>query len=309
LASAGVSLVLLAVKFTAYYLTGSAAVFSDALESVVNVLASGVAAYSLWLAHQPADATHPYGHGKVEFLSSGFEGGMILLAALVIAFRAVESIVHGPSVEQLDLGLVLLGAAGAVNAALGTYLVAVGRRGGSSALTADGWHLLSDALTTAAVLVSLLLVRLTGAAIIDPIAALVVAASIAWLSARLLVRSSAGLMDQQDQSDTRLLRRILDSHVGREGAAPQICSYHKLRHRHSGRYHWIDFHLVVPAAWDVRRGHDAASAIEHEIEQVLGGDATAHVEPCDQPDCPACRPDAGGALGATATSDSTNRGR
>src|SRR5829696_4402498 len=115
LASIAVSLVLLAVKFTAYYLTESAAIFSDALESIVNVVASVVAAYSLFLAHQPPDKLHPYGHGKVEFLSAGFEGGMILLAACVIAFRAVEEMVRGPAAHKLDWGLLLIFFAGAIN--------------------------------------------------------------------------------------------------------------------------------------------------------------------------------------------------
>src|SRR5688500_11120440 len=122
-----VSAVLLAVKFTAYYLTDSAAVFSDALESIVNVIASLVATYSLLLAHQPADAQHPYGHGKVEFLSAGFEGGMILVAAAVIAFRAVEEMLVGPGAHELDVRLVLVGAAGAVNGAVGLLLLQAGR--------------------------------------------------------------------------------------------------------------------------------------------------------------------------------------
>jgi cation diffusion facilitator family transporter len=286
--SVGVSIALLAVKFAAYYITGSAAVFSDALESVVNVLASGFAAYSLWLAHQPADAMHPYGHGKIEFLSAGFEGGMILLAALVIAYRASEALIQGPQIQQIGWGFALITSAGAVNGLVGWQLMRLGRRTESAALAADGWHLMTDALTSAAVVVALGLVHLTGDVLIDPIAALLVAGYIGWTSIGLLHRSSAGLMDEQDQSDERLIRGILDSHVGLAGVEPRICNYHKLRHRHSGRYHWIDFHLLVPADWDVRRGHAAASTIEHEIEQVLGGDATAHLEPCDDAACPGC---------------------
>jgi cation diffusion facilitator family transporter len=283
-----VSVLLLAMKFVAFYLTGSAAIFSDALESIVNVIASLVAMYSLLLAHQPADAQHPYGHGKVEFLSAGFEGGMIILAALVIAFRAVEEMIRGPEMHQLDVGLVLIALAGALNGAVGLGLLIVGRQRGSITLIADGKHLLSDAITSAAVLAALVVMWFKPTwTWVDPIAALLVAGYIAVMGLGLVSHSTAGLMDRQDAGDDRLLREILDAHV--TGREPRICSYHKLRHRHSGRYHWVDFHIMVPATWDVRRGHEVASAIEYEIERALGeGNATAHVEPCADGACATC---------------------
>jgi cation diffusion facilitator family transporter len=293
--SVGVSTVLLGVKFTAYYLTGSAAIFSDALESIVNVIASMAAAWSLFLAHQPADEQHPYGHGKVEFLSAGFEGGMILLAAAVIAWRAIEEMIAGPGTHQLEVGLALILLAGIVNAVVGLYLLRSGRRRGSATLVADGQHLLTDAVTSVSVLAALLLMYFIPSwTWADPIAALVVAAYIAWVGLGLLSESAAGLMDRQDTADERLLRSILDAHVGPDGAEPRICSYHKLRHRHSGRYHWVDFHIMVPPRWDIARGHEVASAIEYEIERALGeGNATAHVEPCGDDACPACAATAG----------------
>jgi cation diffusion facilitator family transporter len=292
-ASVAIALALLVVKFTAYYLTESAAIFSDALESIVNVVASIVAAYSLFLAHQPPDPQHPYGHGKVEFLSAGFEGGMILLAACVIAFRAVEEMIRGPSAHQLDWGLLLIFLAGVVNGVAGLFLLILGRRRHSMTLIADGKHLLSDAITSAGVLVALLIMWFRPRWVwIDPIAALLVAAYIAYMGTHLLSESAAGLMDRQDAADEKLLREILDAHAGTSAARePRICSYHKLRHRHSGRYHWIDFHMMVPSDWDVARGHQVASAIEHEIEQALGeGNATAHVEPCRSAFCRTCAP-------------------
>jgi cation diffusion facilitator family transporter len=285
-----VSLLLLGVKFTAYHLTGSAAIFSDALESIVNVIASFVAAYSLFLAHQPADAQHPYGHGKVEFLSAGFEGGMILLAACVIAWHAVEEMVAGPGVRQLNIGIALIGFAGLINGLVAIFLIRTGRARGSATLVADGKHLMTDAITSAAVLIALLLMWWNPKLIwVDPIAAAVVACYIAWIAIGLLSHSAAGLMDRQDAQDEVLLRKILDAHVGENAREPRICSYHKLRHRHSGRYHWIDFHIMVPASWDIARGHETASSIEYEIEQALGeGNATAHVEPCAEQMCETC---------------------
>ena len=268
IASIVISALLMGLKFFAYYLTGSAAVFSDALESIVNVLAASFAAYSLFLAHQPADRQHPYGHGKIEFVSAGFEGGMILLAALVIVAQALLEIARpgGPRLLNLNVGLLLTVISGAVNAAMGLYLVRAGRKRGSMTLEADGRHLLTDAITSAAVLVGLILVKLTGWSYADPLAALVVALFIVRSGYSLLRRSAAGLMDEQDVLDDNLLRRILDSHCGDSGKPPRICSYHKLRHRHSGRYHWVDFHIMVPAEWDVRHGHEVASALEYEIE-------------------------------------------
>jgi cation diffusion facilitator family transporter len=284
-----VALALLVIKFIAYYLTESAAVFTDALESIVNVAASGFAAYSLFLAHQPADARHPYGHGKVEFMSAGFEGGMILLAAIISFARGIQSLVQGTAVNQLETGLSLMALAGCVNGLVGLYLVRAGRKAGSVTLVADGRHLLSDAITSVVVIIALILVKLTRVQWIDAAGALAVAGYLAYLGLHLLSESAAGLMDEQDIADEKLLRDILDSHVGPSGKEPRICSYHKVRHRHSGRYHWVDFHLVVPSAWDVKHGHEVASAIEYEIETALReGNATAHVEPCAQGACATC---------------------
>ena len=284
-----VGVLLMGIKFLAYFRTGSAAIFSDALESIVNVLASSFALYALFYAHRPADPKHPYGHGKIEFLSAGFEGGMILLAALVIAVRAVEALIHKPPLEELLLGVTLMALAMLVNGATGLYLIRAGRQHNSITLEADGKHLLSDAITSAAALLALAAVKATGVKQIDPIAALLIAAYLAHMAWGLVRRSAAGLLDEQDLADARLLQSILDAHVGPAGKQPRICSYHKLRHRHSGRYHWVDFHIMVPRRLNVEQGHSIASAIEYEIEQALReGNATAHVEPCADEHCSAC---------------------
>lgn len=288
LLAVGTALVLMGVKFLAYYLTGSAVIFSDAVESIVNVAAAGLAAYSLHYAHRPADASHPYGHGKIEFLSAGIEGGMILIAALIIAAKAGEALVNPVALEdrRLDLGMLLMAAALLVNGAVGVYLLRVGRRQASLTLEADGRHLLSDAVTSVATLGGLAVVRMTDLRWADPVAAMLLAGYIAWTGVALLRRAEAGLTDRQDPQDEKLLTGILDAHVGPSGREPRICSYHKLRHRHTGRYHWVDFHIMVPPDWTVARGHEVASAIEYEIEQALGeGNATAHIEPCGDDAC------------------------
>ncbi|HEX8323405.1 MAG TPA: cation diffusion facilitator family transporter [Tepidisphaeraceae bacterium] len=289
--SIGLGVSLLVVKFAAYALTQSAAIFSDAVESIVNVMASLVALWALSLAHTPADEKHPYGHGKVEFISAAFEGGMIVLAALFILVRTLDLVFFHPSEPQeLDRGLGLMLLAMVLNGSAGVALVRVGRREHSITLEADGQHLVADAVTSVAVIVSLLIVRFTGWAWADPLMAIVIAGYIAVAGIRMAQRSFGGLMDQQDVADERQLTGILDAHARPDGVAPRVCGYHKLRHRHSGRYHWVDFHLVVPSHLSVADGHRIASTIEYEIEQTLGlGNATAHIEPCEAKACGACR--------------------
>ena len=270
---------------------GSAAIFADALESIVNVTAATFAAYALVVAHRPADDDHPYGHGKIEFVSAGFEGGMICVAAGIAMAKAVLTLMRGSSVHQhgLATGLALLAVALLTNATVGTSLVRIGRRRSSLTLEADGKHLITDAVTSAAALCALMLIRATGRSSIDPVAAILVSLYIGYTGLDLVRRSAAGLMDAQDTHDAATITRILDAHCKPMGTEPLICSYHKLRHRHAGRYHWVDFHLLVPGTWHVQRAHEVASAIEHEIEQALGeGDATAHIEPCSDKTCDHC---------------------
>lgn len=289
--SLGTGIVLLGIKFAAYFLTGSTAIFADALEGIVNVTASAFAMYALVLAHRPADPEHPYGHGKIEFFSAGLEGGMILLAAVVGVSKAIDTLIRHQKLltTQLGTGLLLMTIALITNALVGGYLVRAGRKQSSLTLEADGWHLISDAITSAAALVALLLVWGSGWWPADPMIAIAVSFYIALTGIRLIRRSAAGLMDEQDAADNAAIRTILDAHVGPAGIPPHICSYHKLRHRHSGRYHWIDFHVVLPGGLDIETGHRSASVIENEIEQALGeGNATAHIEPCPTAECPNC---------------------
>ena len=292
---------LLSLKFAAYFFTRSSAIFSDALESIVNVLASSMTVYAVGLAHAPADSEHPYGHGKVEFITAAFEGGMLAAAAIVIFWRAVESLRAGAAPQQIDLGAMLMVVAMVINGALGLMLVRRGKTSGSIALEGSGQHLLSDAVTSIGVLIALLLIKITGKTWIDSAAGMIVAIYAGVVATSLMRRSFAGLMDEQDDADDQMLRGLLHNHVtiaghnnsGPDAAGqerlPTICSFHKLRHRHSGRFHWVDFHLVVPADWTIDQGHRVASRIESEIERTLGDAiATAHVEPCNGITCPSC---------------------
>jgi cation diffusion facilitator family transporter len=295
LRAATISLVLgilvLGIKFFAYFLTGSAAVFSEALESIVNVLAASLTVYAIILAHAPADRRHPYGHGKAEFITAAFEGGMLLAAGIVMVFNSLKLLIHGATVHKLDAGMVLVLAMAIVSGILGFTLIRRGKTAGSLSLEAVGHQFMSDAVTTVMVLLTLIAVKLTGRAWLDPVGGLFMAGYVSYIAASLMRRSFAGLMDEQDIADDKLIRRLFDTHIHQEGRSPDatICSYHKLRHRHSGRYHWVDFHLVVPGDWSIDQGHRIASRIEYEIEQALGdGNATAHVEPCHGITCPVC---------------------
>lgn len=279
-----VGVALMVVKFVAYLLTDSSAIFSDAMESIVNVIASGFGLYAVRLTHRPPDAEHPWGHGKVEFLAGLFEGALILLAGGAILFHAAAAIWDPPAPSRLDAGLVLIAIAMLVNGAMGWHLLRTGRRHDSMTLEADGRHLIADAVTSAAIILALVVVGLTGLRWIDPLIALIVGAWLLRVGVGLVRRGSAGLMDEQDLSDDRSIRAILDAHLGRG-----VCGYHKLRHRHTGRFHWIDFHLTVPPLMDVKKAHDLASAIEGEIERSFAeADATAHIEPCEDQSCTHC---------------------
>lgn len=293
------AIVLTAVKVVAWRMTGSSVIFSDALEGLVNVVGSLVALWAIGHSHRPADRTHPYGHGRFELLSAALEGGMIVIAAIVIIWRAIETLVSGQiRLESLDAGMLLLLGTSVVNGVTGGWLLHLGRRGGSPALKADGKHLLADAVTTLVALASLLMVRLTGWSWLDPVAATAIGAVFALIGWRVVRRSLGDLVDEQDQDDARRVEAILESHRGERGVEPRICSWHALRVRHVGREHWTEFHMRVPASMDVRRAHSAASSIEHEIEQALGsGNATAHVEPCEDAACDRCAQGSGAHAG------------
>jgi cation diffusion facilitator family transporter len=290
LAAVVVGALLMGAKFAAYHLTRSTVVFSDAMESIANVLASGVAFYALTKAHTPADEDHPYGHGKAEFISAGFEGGVICVAAMLILVKAIDQAFFAThEIVQLNIGVWLIAATIVINGGLGWWLWGTGRRSGSMTLEADGKHLLGDALTSAGAILAMLLVKATRIEWLDPLLAAGFGLYVGWQGWGLVRRSIAGLTDEQDAEDARRIEAILQSHV--DGAPPRICSFHKVRHRHSGRYHWVDLHIRVPADMDTRTAHDIASTIEEEIEGQLGeGNATAHVEPCSPAGAPCPHP-------------------
>ncbi|MBB5352462.1 cation diffusion facilitator family transporter [Haloferula luteola] len=274
--SLGIAIVLLVLKVVAAVMTGSSAIYSDAAESVAHVLAVGFAAWALRFSHKPSDDTHHFGHDKVAFISSGLEGAMISAAALLIGYEALRQFVAGVALESLGIGMALTGGAALVNGILGLTLIRVGNRRKSKLIRANGEHVLSDVWTSVAVLVALVLVLLTQWPGWDPIFALLAAGKLLWTGMKLLRESFAGLMDEADLEVEKQLRELLDAGCEKDGL-----SYHNLRHRHSGRTHWVEFHLVFPDEMSVARAHEIATAIEAEVAATLepDGRVITHLEP------------------------------
>jgi cation diffusion facilitator family transporter len=255
-------LLMLAGKVAAYVVTGSAAILSDAVESVVHVVAVVFAAVSLRLSARPADLKFPWGYERIAFFSAGFEGAMIILAALSIIAAAVQKIIVGVELERLGTGMLLVALAALINAALGVYLVRTGRRTRSLILEANGKHVLTDSWTSAGVIGGLLLVVWTGWTILDPLVAIVVALNILWSGGRLVGRSIGGLMDYVEPQTRELLCEaveILSSEFD--------VGYHGLRMRHTGNRLIIDVHLLFPIDIPLSEAHRIATGFEKRLAE------------------------------------------
>jgi cation diffusion facilitator family transporter len=285
LISLAVSVVLLPAKYQAYLLTGSTAILSDALESIVNVGAAFFAVGGLIFAGRPADRNHPYGHGKIEFFSAAFEGGLIAFAALVIIFEVVRSLIRGVDVRRLESGLVIVLAAGLVNLVLGWFLVRTGRKHASLTLVADGQHVLSDFYTSAGIVVGLLLVRLTVLWWLDPLVAAVVALNLMRTGVRLVRHAAGGLLDEEDTALLNRLLEVLRGHVGQG-----VIRIHHLRAIRAGRFNHVDAHLVVPEFWSVVEAHQLAEDLAQEVIKEVGidGELVFHTDPCHRAYCAMC---------------------
>jgi cation diffusion facilitator family transporter len=272
-------------KFAVAELTGSTALLSDALESIVNVLAAALLLYTLVVAARPADRDHPYGHGKVEFFSAGAEGALVAVAALAILYQAAVDLVRGPDLRRIDFGIAVSGGLALANAALGAYLVRAGRRHGSEALVADGRHVLTDVITTVGVIAGLALVRATGEPRFDPLVAIAVALSILHTGWRLLRGAVGGLMDEADPGLLEPICAALERE--REDAWIDV---HSLRTFRSGAVQHSDLHLAVPRYYDADRLHEIGERVRGAVLGAtrLPGDVIVHFDPCRPRQCPLC---------------------
>jgi cation diffusion facilitator family transporter len=284
-ASLAVGLGLMAVKFIAFRLTGSAAILSDALESIINVVAAAFALASILIAAKSPDPDHPYGHGKIEYFSAGFEGALIILAALGIFYEAWPRLLHPQAIPRLEEGLLLILAAALVNLVLGIVLVMVGRRTRSIVLIADGRHVLTDVFTTGGVLIGLLGVKLTGWNWLDGAVAVLVGLNILVTGARLVHQAASGLMDT---SDPDLLEEIC--RVIADNRRPMWIDIHQLRARRAGTRVFIDFHLILPRDLVLEASHAEVKALEKILNDHYEGqaDILIHADPCMDPECPIC---------------------
>jgi cation diffusion facilitator family transporter len=281
----GMGLVIMGLKFYAYKVSGSTAIFSDALESVVNVVAAAFALFAVRTAESPPDENHPYGHGKVEFVTAVFEGGLISFAALMIAFEATRTLLAGAPAPELGQGLWLIAVAGGLNGLLGLTLVKIGRKASSIALEADGKHVFTDFLTTVGILLGLLVVKLTGLAWLDPVIALLMAGALAFTGVPLVRNAIDGLMDATDPS---LLERLRDSLE--RNRRPGFIRIHHLRAMRNGRRIHVDGHLVVPEFWSVEEAHDRTESYEEAVVNDIfpEGEMEFHMDPCRQAYCRLC---------------------
>jgi cation diffusion facilitator family transporter len=266
------------LKTAAYLLTHSVGLLSDAVESGVNLVAALTAYLSLRYAAKPVDASHTYGHEKIEFFSSGLEGVLILVAALAIAWYAVRRLLWPEPLEPLGAGLAISLLAALVNGAVAWVLLRAGRRHDSIVLEADGRHLLTDVWTSAGVLAGLGLVWATGRQWLDPVIALLVAAGILWTGADLVRRSFNGLMDHAlPAAEQAKVRAAIEAHLG-----PHM-AYHALRTRQAGSRRFIDFHLLVPGQSTVQAAHALTGRIEAAVCEALPGlEVTVHIEPIEE---------------------------
>ena len=277
---------LMCAKFYAFHLTRSSAVFSDALESIINVVASAFALMSIVLAARPPDKNHPYGHGKVEYFSAGFEGALIIIAAIGIFKSGLTHILKPQPLPNLTDGLYILLGTGLINLILGLVLVRTGKKTHSLALTADGKHVLTDVITSAGVLLGLLLVHLTGLYWLDGAIACMVGFSILYTGIILIKESSAGLMDRAEPALLQEISSLLEKH-----RKDNWVGIHELRAFRSGSIVNVSLHLILPRGFSLSEAHLEAEEIEAVIEGYFEGRATVlvHLDPCADPDCPVCR--------------------
>ena len=268
------------LKGLAWWFTGSVGFLSDALESLVNLAAAILVLLMLRLAASPPDKEHPYGRSKAEYFSAGIEGALIVVAAGGILWAAVPRLLEPQPIEAPLLGVVLSGAATAINLVVGMLLIRVGRREDSITLEADGRHLMTDVWTSAGVIAGVVIISATGWLLLDPLIGLAVAAHIVWEGFGLMRRSVSGLLDASiSQLDQREITKLFSEYSRRYGI-----SFHALRTRQAGARRFITFHILVPDAWTVAHAHRLSEEIESRVRSMVPNAAVeTHIEPISDP--------------------------
>jgi len=270
----------ISLKMLAYFLTGSVGLFSDALESVVNLIAAVVALFMITLAEKPADEEHAYGHHKAEYFSSAIEGGLIVLAAFSIIWSAIPRIINPQPLENVGVGLLVAVGASAINLAVGLVLIKNGRKNHSITLEADGKHLMTDVYTSIGVLIGIGLVHFTGLLVLDGLVAVAVAINILWTGYQLMRRSAHGLLDSALPED-ELLKITTTLDLYKE----QNLEYHSLMTRQAGQRKFVSLHILLPGKLTIQEGHDMVEKIERDIRDLFNSPVTVftHLEPVEDP--------------------------
>ncbi len=278
-------IILLGFKFYAYHITNSQSIFSDALESIVNVVAAVITVAVIYIASKPADEEHPYGHGKIESMASSFEGGAILLAGILVIIQSVQVFFHGAIVSEIDTGLIIVVGAGAINGLIGWFLFVRGKRLHSEALKSGGLHLLTDTLTSVGILIGLLMVKFTGLNWIDPVVAAIFGAMLVYTGGKILIRSGNILIDGHDKETIELIMNLFEKHY-----RPGVIQIHFTRVIRSGNHHHIDCHMVIPEFWSVLEAHDFSEKFEQSVisDYPVGGELHIHHDPCHRNYCQSC---------------------
>jgi cation diffusion facilitator family transporter len=277
--SVAAAIVTIALKTTAWAVTGSVGLLSDAAESVVNLVAAVMALVVVHWSERPPDEEHTYGHEKAGYLAAGLEGAMILLAAVTIGFTAIRRLADPEPLTNVGIGVAVAIAASAVNFTVARALISTGRRHESLALEADGRHLMTDVWTSVGVVTGVTAVALTGWDVLDPLIALAVAVNIVVTGSSLVRESAGGLMDHAlDPADLAKVHAVLD------GFQCEDVRFHALRSRRSGRRRFVSVHVLVPGTWSVQRGHDLAERVEAGLREQLGhATVFTHLEPLEDP--------------------------
>lgn len=277
--SVGAAVLTIGIKFAAFLLTDSVGLLSDALEGIVNLVAGVVVLVTLKIVEQPPDEMHQYGHDKAEYFSSGIEGTLIVVAALMILWTSIRRLLNPAPLEQIELGLVLALIASGINLVVGQIQIRTGQKHDSITLEADGKHLMSDVWTSVGVVVGVALAGLTGLLWLDPLIAIAVGLKIGWEGLMIFKRSSQGLMDAAIASEEiAYVEAVLNKHCHNG------IEWHALRTRQAGSRRFIDVHILVPGTWTIQQGHDLAEQVETDIrQQIAFCSVFTHVEPIDDP--------------------------
>ena len=281
--SAGV--ILLITKFIAYFLTSSNAILTDALESIVNVVAGAFALYSLSLAARPNDANHPYGHGKIEYISASIEGVLIIIAGLTMIVKSSYNLLYPTEIQQLDIGILLTTAAGAVNYLLGDWIEKRGKKTHSLTLVADGKHLKSDAYSTVGMIIGLAIIYFTSYAFLDNVIAIIFGLLICFTGVHILQKSIAGIMDEADYEVIAKFIKTLNDH--RE---QNWIDFHRVRILKFGSRFHVDCHITLPYYLTVQDAHDEMDKVENLLEQYFENqiETALHTDPCTPDFCKIC---------------------